>query len=314
MSNTKLLANIAQEVCQPILDRIPQIVAVSIEEFLQMDFPRPENIIEPWMPKGGSAMVFAERGVGKTFFALEIMIAAATGGNYLAYHAPRPIKVLYIDGEMNSSDMQSRIKEILSRTNHSHIICPTLITSDLQGEFMLDLNTSEGREALRSYIKEAELIILDNLSTLSSAKENDADAWADMQRFILQIKRMRKSVILIHHTNKNGGQRGTSRHEDILDTVLRLEHPADYKNEDGACFEIHYDKARHIYGDQVQPILCTKSEDGWKYSKVRNEMNQAIIDGKNKGLNQKEIASLLNVAESTISKRTKKLREEGEIL
>jgi len=61
-------------------------------------------------------------------------------------------------------------------------------------------------------------------------------------------------VPFIHHSGKGGEQRGTSRREDVLDTVIALKRPADYSPEQGACFEVHYEKSRGIFGDDVAPF------------------------------------------------------------
>jgi len=52
----------------------------------------------------------------------------------------------------------------------------------------------------------------------------------------------------------NGRQRGTSRREDSLDTVIALRRPADYSPEEGARFEVHIEKARSIVGEGASPF------------------------------------------------------------
>ena len=53
------------------------------------------------------------------------------------------------------------------------------------------------------------------------------------------------SVAAVHHAGTNGRQRGTSRREDALDTVIALRRPEDYSSEQGARFEIHFEKLRN---------------------------------------------------------------------
>jgi putative DNA primase/helicase len=52
----------------------------------------------------------------------------------------------------------------------------------------------------------------------------------------------------------NGKQRGTSRREDSLDTLIGLRRPADYSAEQGARFEVHIEKARSMVGDGALPF------------------------------------------------------------
>jgi putative DNA primase/helicase len=51
--------------------------------------------------------------------------------------------------------------------------------------------------------------------------------------------------LFIHHAGNNGKQRGTSRREDALDTVIALRRPENYSPEQGARFEVHFEKIRN---------------------------------------------------------------------
>jgi putative DNA primase/helicase len=54
----------------------------------------------------------------------------------------------------------------------------------------------------------------------------------------------------VHHSGKSGEQRGTSRREDVLDTVIGLRRPADYNPNQGARFM----KSRAHFGDAGRPF------------------------------------------------------------
>jgi putative DNA primase/helicase len=99
--------------------------------------------------------------------------------------------------------------------------------------------------ALDPWLAGVELLILDNLSTLTTIiRDNDADSWNPIQEWLLRLRRGGISVLIIHHAGKDGAQRGTSRREDILDTSISLRRPADYAGVEGARFEIHIEKGR----------------------------------------------------------------------
>jgi putative DNA primase/helicase len=55
----------------------------------------------------------------------------------------------------------------------------------------------------------------------------------------------------------NGRQRGTSRREDALDTVIALRRPGDYSPEQGTRFEVHIEKARMLAGEGALPFEAT---------------------------------------------------------
>jgi putative DNA primase/helicase len=99
-----------------------------------------------------------------------------------------------------------------------------------------------------------DLLILDNLSTLTNGSEGASDAWLPMQNFLLRLRRKGVAVLLVHHAGVNGRQRGTSRREDALDTVIALRRPGDYSPEEGARFEVHIEKARTLAGEGALPF------------------------------------------------------------
>lgn len=291
------------------------LVTVALNDFLLMDLPPREYLLEPWLPKAGICMVYAKRGVGKTFFALEIAMAVAFGDTFLSFKAPKPARVLYIDGEMPANVMQERLCKIMGRmTPNIEIQQPLIITPDLQQDFMPDLSTEEGKDAIRPYTDNADLIIIDNISTLGGcSKENEAQSWFPFQQLALELRRQGKSVLFIHHAGKSGTQRGTSKREDILDTSILLKHPSDYEPSSGACFELHFEKSRGMVGESVNPIYCWLTDDGWKYEVLEDSNYHRVIDLANQGLSQTEVATELELSKGYVSKLFKRGKTLGGI-
>jgi putative DNA primase/helicase len=291
------------------------IIAVDLHNFLQMDLPPRENLLNPWLPKSGICMIYAKRGVGKTFFALEVAIAVAYGLPFLCFDAPKPSRVLYIDGEMPANAMQERLKKIIRRYNlNTNTSVPYIITPDLQNDFMPNLSTSSGQESIREHTDQADLIIVDNVSTLGGGiKENEAESWIPLQQWALGLRRQGKSVLFIHHAGKSGTQRGTSKREDILDTSIALKHPSDYEPSSGACFEIHFEKARSMTGESTNPICCWLTDDGWHYKPIEESNYLKVMELANLGLKQGDIAEELELSKGYICKLFKRGKELGEI-
>lgn len=291
------------------------LVAVPLNEFLQMKLPPREFLLAPWLPKAGVCLVYAERGVGKTFFALEIAVAIATGRNFLSFSAPRPAKVLYIDGEMPANSMQERLNMIIERYNfNKNIKYLKIITPDLQEDFMPDLSTLDGQQSIKPYTDEADFIIVDNISTLGGdSKENESQSWIPLQKWALSLRKQGKTILFIHHAGKNGTQRGTSKREDILDTSIALKRPSDYEPSSGACFEIHFKKSRGLIGDAVNPICCTLSDTGWEYRSLENSNYLKAVELYNGGYKQIEICEKLQLSKGQISKLIRKGLVTGDI-
>ncbi len=64
--------------------------AVDIGDFLSMDIPPREMVLAPVLPSQGLAMLYALRGVGKTFVGLGMAYAVATGGTFFRWITSTP--------------------------------------------------------------------------------------------------------------------------------------------------------------------------------------------------------------------------------
>ena len=292
---------------------------ISLEEFLSKKFPPRENILAPWLPSQGLAMVYAPRGVGKTYFGLGVAYAVASASQFLIWQAEKPRGVLYLDGEMPASVLQDRLAKIVEAESAEPQAPIKLFTPDLQEFGMPDLSTLDGQEAIQEYLDDIDLIIVDNISTLCrSGKENEAEGWMPVQEWALRQRAKGKAVLLIHHAGKNGSARGTSKREDVLDTVINLRHPSDYTPEQGAVFEIHFEKNRGFYGEDAQPFEASLSQDKhgnqcWITRSIEDSNYEKVISLKNDGVEQRDIPAELHVSKSQVSKLLKRARAEGRI-
>ena len=293
------------------------IIALDIASFLQKEFPPRQNLLSPWLPAQGLTMVYAYRGIGKTFFALSVAYTVASGGSYLGWDAPAPAGVLYLDGEMPGPVMQIRLAQIV-RGFEKEATAPLIIVNpDLQPDGMPKIDTAEGRNLIETLLTdEIKLIVVDNISTLSNAKENDGDAWTGVQEWALKQRSQGRSVLFVHHSGKGGAQRGTSRREDTLDTVIALRRPAEYQPDQGAVFEIHFEKNRGLFGDEVKPIEASLSTDEhgtmtWRTRTVEDSTFDKVVSLLNEGLKQGDIADELGVNKSTVSRHARKAKASG---
>ncbi len=290
---------------------------VTLVKLLSKELPPRENVLIPWLPCQGLAMIHAPRGVGKTHIALGIAYAVACGGSFLRWQAATPRNVLIIDGEMPAVVLQERLASIVKSGETEPQAKIEFITPDFQPGCMPDLTSETDQAELEDVIADKELIIVDNISTLCrTGRENEAEGWLPVQEWALRMRAAGKSVLFIHHSGKGGGQRGTSRREDILDTVINLRRANDYRHEDGAVFEVHFEKARGIYGDDVAPFIAQLSTDEhgvqcWLTQSLEDSTFEKIISLNKEGLTQKEIAEELGKNKSTISRHLKRAKREG---
>ena len=298
------------------------LVVVGLHDFLTRELPPREQILSPWLLTQSLSMIYSWRGVGKTHVALGIAYAIASGGSFLGWKAGKARKVLYIDGEMPGSALQDRLAAIVAASE----VQPApgmlnIVTPDLQPGAMPDLATREGQDAINGVIGDVEVVILDNLSCLArgSGRENDAESWLAVAEWALAMRAQGRSVVFIHHSGKSGTQRGTSKREDLLDTVICLKRPCDYNPADGAVFEIHYEKARNLLGtdtDSIEAKLATNEcgLQAWTLRKVSATNFDKVVALAKEGLTQPEISMELGINRSNVSRAVRKAIEEGKIV
>jgi hypothetical protein len=294
----------------------PTYSVIAISEFLATELPPRDNILAPCLPRQGLAMIHSKRGIGKTFVALNIAYAVACGGSFLRWKAPQSRGVLFIDGEMPGNVIQERLAQIV-QCNALEPQKPLLIFSpDLQDRGMPDLSTIEGQKAVEKHLSpDIELIIIDNISTLSrsGSKENEAASWLPLQQWSLKLRAQGKSVLFIHHSGKGGLQRGTSKREDILDTVISLRHAQDYEPAQGACFEIHFEKSRGIYGLDVESFEARLDDGLWTMKSIKRSAYEKAVRLTKDGYSQKEIADEIGKNKGYISRLVKQAKEKGDL-
>ena len=294
----------------------PPLAAVNLADFLARDFPPREMLLAPWLPRQGLAMIYAARGVGKTHLALAVAYAVATGGELLGWKAPAPRRVLLVDGEMPGTALKERLQRLVQATGVSppdpaHF---RILAADTLERGLPDLASEEGQRALQPVIADADLIVLDNLSTLCrSGKENEAESWASIQDWSLAQRRVGRSVLYVHHAGKGGDQRGTSRREDVLDTVIQLKRPEDYAASEGARFIATFTKARGLFGADAAPIDARFGPNGrWNWRPASDALAERVYALADEGLTQREIAKEVGASAAGVNRLLKR-RKPGEI-
>jgi putative DNA primase/helicase len=295
--------------------------AVTVLELLSLKIAQREYLLEPILREKETAMIHAWRGVGKTYFALELSFAVASGGSFLNWSAPRPRRVLYVDGEMPARTMQERLASIVAASDRAEAFDPTnlrLVCADLQDAPLPNLSTLEGQQAFEPFVRDADLVVVDSISTLAQhGRENDAESWLPMQAWALDLRRRGKSVLLLHHAGKGGQQRGTSRKEDILDLVIGLRRPSDYQEREGARFEVRFEKARGLAGDAVAAFeaqLCiAHGQTEWTMRKLEDAQLSRAVALLNDGGNVRDLAQELGVSRATAYRLQKQARANGMI-
>ncbi|BBF94483.1 AAA family ATPase [Blastochloris tepida] len=235
--------------------------SLSLGELLSADLPVRDYILDPLMKQGESMMLWAAPGVGKTMVGLSIALAAAGGGKFLGWKAPRPFRVLYIDGEMALQDLKDRLVALKDAVEGLDADAAAknlrlLVRShqDPNAPFP-DIADEEGQDVVfsRARCMKADLVILDNFSVLAGVDdENDAAAMQPVLTFLLRMKQAGIATILVHHSNKGGeSYRGSSKIATTFEVIVGLKQNHGVASRHTAAFDLAFTKFRGVRNDTI---------------------------------------------------------------
>jgi len=241
-------------------------LSLSIDEFLEKKFPHRPMILAPWLKQGTISMVYADRGLGKTWFSLTVAIAVTRGLPIGPWRTVNPVGCLYLDGEMAREDLQSRLRQLLAGLPSGQAPFHILSSEELKANNKptIDLVDEAWRNKILSDLEHDEsirLLIIDNISCLAPRiSENSKIPWDDINQWLLELRAIGVAVILVHHTGKNGAQRGTSAREDNIDISIKLSRIDEDPDFRGATFGIGFTKSRGLCGDDAAPFILRIAE------------------------------------------------------
>lgn len=282
----------------PTLLRLSE--TIGLREFLALEIPPPRYVVDGLLEEQDLLGIHGWRGTGKSAAACELALALSTCRGFLRWGIRRPSGCLYVDGEMQAGKLQRRWGMLTAHADE--LLAPLRFRLSLyhrqeDGRRGLpSLATREGQAVIEAALEEPEsqevrVVVLDSVATLcrvNGASENSEESWQPVQDWLLQLRGAGYAVVVIYHTGKSGLQRGTSSREDVLDTVLHLRRPKDYRAAEGARFEVHIEKGREIYGPDAEPFearLVAGPDGGsawtWKPIEGRAEevLEALLLDG-----------------------------------
>lgn len=305
----------------------PAFAIVSVEDILAMDIPARTPICG-WVYEKSLNLVVAWRGVGKTMFATSMAYAIATGSDYLKWTETKQKKVLYLDGEMPLSDIKERLELFQNafgcETQGQLVFANRELNPQLRG--LPKLDTVQGREALNEIIlrSEAEVCFVDNYSTFVPGDQNDAKTWQPVNDWVMEHRAAGRTMIMVHHANKSGSQRGASAIEDVMDCSVMLKRPELSDDENlprSALFELCFEKVR-TYQDSdkfvawfevlLDPAEYAKKgglknggQGSWRWAEAKDFLRQRVLGLSEFGYTAKEIENITGIPQSTVRSWTK---------
>ena len=150
---------------------------------------------------------------------------------------------------------------------------------------------------MKQYLTEKgiKLWVVDNLASLTPGiDENIKKDWDPINAWLLELRYAGISTVMLHHTGKEGKQRGTSAREDNIDISIELKKPEGYTPDCGAKFTCHFSKARVGMEGLVQindMIFHLQEKDGrmvWTHRESKTETKVTVLRMLDEGINNKK--------------------------
>ena len=243
-------------------------IVVDFHELLTLQLPDPQWLMEPLLTRGGTMMLYSWAGWGKSFIATEMAFRIAVGATQIfgghrgaggGWPIHGPARVLYLYGEMHGTKIRERLVHIAK----GHGV--DVPKKDWLGLMSKDYQTiaraprcarawrpSISTAADRRYVEERvfgggyELLVLDNISTLwSAAQEEQSQQTAILKDWFIDLNMRGVMVLVLQHAGKSGDFLGDSAQIHILDSLLKLKHPGNYRKADGLRVIVEIEKNRY---------------------------------------------------------------------
>jgi len=229
---------------------------VRASEFLPEVEETVDYVMEPVLIAGGLTQLHGEPKSGKSCFALELAILSATHmnarGDLIQARDTGP--VLYLAFEDGPRRLKRRILDYMGGLGMGEAF-PTDLYLWVKPE--IDVGTPQGMATLMDAIESvrARVVVLDTLSYVHRADENDASEMKIVMANLTRVARETSCAVLyVHHSAKGEGRsaiykgRGSSAIVAAADVVLDWGRPANNvtrcemvsKDDEGRTWDVHY--------------------------------------------------------------------------
>lgn len=213
----------------------------------------PDYLVADIVRRGSLTLLGGYGSSGKTWLAIDLMIAVAAGLPWLGRFPSKPGRALLLEWEQGKDECRRRIQAVA----YGHGITEWLEGINLVSTQPLYLNAPDAEPRLRALAKGRDLIVIDSLRAGSpGVDENDSAMREGLDRIRVVAERTGCAFVVITHAKKTSGSatkldsrevlRGSSAIFDAADTVLAVTYEKDKP------LRVDQVKARH--GQAVEPF------------------------------------------------------------
>lgn len=191
----------------------PALEAYSLRELLDDPTPMPEDIIAPRILTLGGIAVFAgSPKVGKSDFVLTMLVHMAAGEPFLNFKPPRPLRVFYLQAEIQYAYLAERIRQIIAHYDLTDRAAENIYITPRTSFIMNDDGVETAASTILSKFPNGpDVICIDPIrNVFDGGPDNRGENDNNSMLFFLQerVEKLRDlvnadaGVILIHHTKK----------------------------------------------------------------------------------------------------------------
>lgn len=284
--------------------------------------PKKQFLIDRILGAGDMGMIYAAPGSGKTFVAIDLACAAATGSKWAdEFDIARPLNVTYCLGE-GLSGFPARLAAAMAYWGVKDLPgfvyfedVPQLF--DLKHPYSVTQFIVGYRDAInKNALPRPDLLIIDTLhAATEGADENSAK---DMGLVLGALRNLKKelgcAVLVQHHTNKAGkDERGSTSLRGAMDLMIRI-------SQSGIGFTMEREKLKD--GDPWEPkdFMLVNQLDSvrvyWKdmsaaVAATSDAVRQYLENHLGQWFTAKNLATDLSISPTSIRNATKDLQDKG---
>lgn len=217
---------------------------LTLQDWRDRELPQPDYLLGSWLTTTSRVLLTAATGLGKSNLAIALGMRIAAGVSFLHWQGRRTFRVLYIDGEMSRRLLKMRILVEAQRLGSNPTTFYALSHEDIPN--FRPLNTPGGQAYMNGLIRRLggiDLIILDNIMSLTVGDMKDPELWQQTIPWVLSLTRASIGQIWIHHTGHDETRSyGDKSREWQMDTTAHLD--AVKRADTDVSFTMVFKKAR----------------------------------------------------------------------
>ena len=285
----------------------------TLGEFKRLEFPPVVPLFGPFK-SNQIAIIAALPGVGKTQMVLAMAYAMASGGKWGHWHAPRPLKVLILDGEMSGAEMQARWGMYDDKADENITIVNVVNWAADNNLPHVNLAEERWQKQLLIWSEGFDVVFADNMMSLVSVTNTSMSSdefWKPMYYFGLKQRAAGRTLVCVDHANSNNEIFGTKTKLWNVDLGMVLTRTNEDLTE-GCDFEVRFQKIRNAVDDDTREFKAKLSTNihgkaSWIFEDLGEYLEAQIRAWVSSGLAEREIAAELGITRGRVRGLKKKM-------